>query len=266
MKSTTLEILFLKTLFAFLAFSALFWACGKGGTDKNLLTVYAAASLSDVLQEISPVFERESGLEAAFDFASSGSLAKKIAAGAPADIFLSADIKWIDFLEEGGYLEAASKRLIARNRLVCVVPAGAIYRISEPGDLRSLRLIGIGDPDHVPAGRYAKEALESCGLWDTLRGENRLVFAWNVRAVLSYVEEANAEAGIVYLTDAVLSDKVEIAFSFPRRSHAPIGYYAAAVSNSGKSKGVESFLALLSSERFQQILTRNGFLLPMDQQ
>lgn len=254
--------IFRNSLAAFVFFLFILMSCQIKNAETNSLTIYSASSLGDLLEGMIPLFTSEMGIKVVFDLGSSGSLARKITMGAPADIFISADKNWMDFLAKDGHIDNRSLRLIARNILVCIVPAVSQKSVMKPMDLAGLKKISIGDPEHVPAGSYAREALAYYGLWDTLNNGKRLIFAWNVLAVLSHVEQGEAEAGIVYSTEALLSPKVVTAFAFPEDSHSPVCYYAAAISGSRKVRDAETFLIFLESEKFRQALLRHGFILP----
>lgn len=238
--------------------------CGAHGREKKKeIIVYAAASLTEVLNQTASIFTRESGINLGLEFSSSGSLARKIEAGAPTDVFISANKKWIDYLEEKQLISSVDRKMIARNRLVCVEPAGRPTGITGPKELVRAQRLSIGDPEHVPAGTYARQALIHYGLWDTLNSEEKLVLAMNVRAALSYVEQGEISCGIVYQTDALLTDKVKTAFTFPEVAHTPITYHAALVSGAAKPAEAREFLEFMtSSEAARAVLIRHGFILP----
>lgn len=191
------------------------------------IVVFAAASLADVLQELGDGFTRETGIAVKFSFAASSALARQIENGAPADIFFSADIEWMDYLQARRLVDRESRRDVVGNRLVLIAPADSLLELKiEPNfplgaALRGGRL-ATGDPDAVPAGRYAKAALESLGVWDGV--EARLVRADSVRAALSFVDRGEVPLGIVYETDALIDKHVRIVDVFPANSHAPIVY------------------------------------------
>jgi molybdate transport system substrate-binding protein len=191
------------------------------------VTVFAAASLSDVL----PAILRAAGhADVRCAFAASSVLARQIEQGAPAHVFVSADEPWMDHLEQRGRLEPGTRRNFTGNRLV-VVRAGSAPAGGMEESAAALRAalaggrIATGDPAHVPVGRYAEAALKSLGLWTD--AAPRLVRAENVRSALAFVERGEAATGIVYATDAALSQRVHPAARFPRSSHAPIRYPAA---------------------------------------
>jgi molybdate transport system substrate-binding protein len=200
-----------------------------GRAQSDELTVLAAASLTNALEEIGAQYESETGKAVRFSFAASSALAKQIEAGAPAQIFASADQKWMDYLAERNLIAAETRLSPIGNSLVLIVPvdsaAGAVT-VDRSIDLGALLgaagRLSVGDPDHVPAGIYARQALESLGLWAA--AEPRLARAHDVRAALVLVERGEAPLGIVYATDAALSEKVRVIGTFPAVSHTPITY------------------------------------------
>lgn len=225
------------------------------------LTVSAAASLGNAFRELAPVFEAQNpGTRVVFNFASSDALLAQVARGAPVDVFASADEETIDRAERQKLLVPGSRRTFARNALVVVVPSDAKARPSALADLQqpAFRRIAIGSAG-VPAGRYARSALEAAKLWPAL--EPRAVFAQNVRQALDYVGRGEVEAGFVYATDAqVMKDKVRVAFTVP--TQVPILYPAAAIAGSANADGARRFVEFLVSPQAQTILARQGFLKP----
>jgi molybdate transport system substrate-binding protein len=222
------------------------------------LTVFAAASTSAAMSEIAARHEAQGGGEIRLVFASSGVLARQIANGAPADLFVSANRQWMDWLVARGLLDGAPIPLFG-NRLVLVQPAVARETFdlddSLPARLGGGRL-AIGDPGHVPAGIYAKAALESLGLWGQL--ERSAVLMTNVRAALLLVERGEADAGIVYASDAAISRKVRVAATFPAESHAPIVYPAGIVA-AGRTPAASDFARYLQWPDAQAVFRRHGF-------
>ena len=222
------------------------------------VTVFAAASTAPALTEIAVQLEAESGVEVRLVFASSGVLARQIASGAPADLFISANRRWMDWVVERGLIDGAPIPLFG-NRLVVIQPVDARETLalddSLPARLGDGRL-AIGDPAHVPAGIYAKEALESLRLWRQL--EHSAVFLPNVRAALLLVERGEAAAGIVYASDAAISGKVRVAATFPPESHAPIVYPAGIVADA-RTDGARAFRRYLRWPEAQVVFRRHGF-------
>ncbi len=233
--------------------------CGPvGADDSRPLTVFAAASTTSALQEVTALYEAQGNDAVRTVFASSGVLARQIDNGAPADLFLSANVKWMEWLAGRGLLAGDPVPLLG-NALVLIQPADAAGTLglddALAGALEGERL-AVGDPDHVPAGIYARAALERMGLWDAL--EPRLVRMQNVRAALLLVERGEAAAGIVYASDAADSPRVRQADSFPAESHAPIVYPAAVLAEGDRDRA-RQFLDFLRSADAAQIFRRHGF-------
>jgi molybdate transport system substrate-binding protein len=228
---------------------------------ERALTVYAAASLTNALQDVGNDFRAVHGEAVKFNFASSSLLARQIEAGAEADIFFSADVPWMDYLDEKRLLRAGSRRDVLSNSLVLIAPHDARVRLKiVPGFALAAALgsgkLALADPDTVPAGRYAKAALTKLGAWDAVAG--KLAPAENVRAALSYVARGEAPLGIVYATDAKLEPKVKIVDTFPAGSHPPI-VYPVALTARAKSAEAKAFVAYIFSEKGAAVFTRYGF-------
>ncbi len=224
------------------------------------LLVYAAASLTDALREATSV----AGLPARFSFAASSTLARQIENGAPADIFASADAEWADYLARRGRLVADSRTTFLSNRLVLVVPADRTRAVDLRRGVDLAALLGsgrlaVGDPAHVPAGRYARAGLEWLGAWAAV--EPRLARADSVRAALALVERGEAPFGIVYATDAAASRGVAVAATFPRESHAPIAYPFAIVAGRD-TPAARAWLAALQAPAARAVFAKHGF--PVD--
>ncbi len=179
--------------------------------EKSELTISAAASLTDAMEELTELFQQEqASVEFIFNFGSSGTLAQQIQHGAPVDVFLSADQAWMDTLEQEGLISSSTRYDFTGNTLVLIAAKdsdAAIHSFTELQAGESGQL-AIGDPESVPAGKYTKEALETIGLWEEL--EPDFVLAKDVRQVLTYVESGNAELGFVYSSDTFISDAVKI--------------------------------------------------------
>jgi len=229
------------------------------------LTVFAAASLANALEDIGRLHREAGGGIVRFSFAASSTLAKQLEAGAPAGIFVSADVRWMDYAVQKKLVLPASRVVIAGNTLVLVVPASRATTVTiAPGfDLGAIiggdGRIATGDPAHVPVGRYAQEALTRLGVWTI--AERRLVRADNVRAALVLVERAEVPLGIVYATDAAITPKVRIAGTFPADTHSPVIYPAALVTGHD-SPAARRFLEFMSGERVQAVYERYGFTRP----
>ncbi len=224
------------------------------------VTVFAAASLSESLQAIVRVYEKQTGTRISVNFAASGILARQIEAGAPADIFISADEASADALEKKGLLVKASRKDRLSNGLVVVVPVDSqlicthVQDLADPG----FRRIAMGNPQTVPVGRYAKIYLEKKNLWAALEG--RMIPGENVKAVLAFVESGNVEAGIIYKTDAAISKKVRVAFEVPQAEVAPIRYPMALVTGSKEPRAAQRFLDYLSSREADAVFRKFGFI------
>ncbi len=195
--------------------------------DKSPITVFAAASLTNVLQELGYRFTKKTAVPVKFSFAASSTLAKQIESGAPADIFFSADVDWMDYLQSRKLIQVATRHDVVGNRLVLVAPADskAVLKI-EPRFPLAATLgkgrLSTGDPDSVPVGRYAREALINLDVWSDV--EARLVRADSVRSALAFVDRGEAPLGIVYATDAQIDIKVRVVDVFPDNTHMPIVY------------------------------------------
>lgn len=237
----------------FLALSA---SAAAPSRAAEAVTVFAAASLANVL----PAIVGAAGLPPVrFSFAASSTLARQIEQGAPAHLFVSADEAWMDHLQQRGLVQAATRRVVAGNRLVVVRPGlGAALPDESTAALRAALAggrIATGDPAHVPVGRYAEAALRSLGLWTEVGP--RLVRADNVRSALAFVERGEAAAGIVYASDATVTDKVHVAARFPQSSHAPIRYPAALLTGAGTAAA--QVLEALGTPTARVLWRRAGF-------
>ena len=189
------------------------------------VTVFAAASLQNALEEIGTIYKQRTGHGAKYSFAASSALARQIEQGAPAAVFASADEQWMDYLQQRKLIVDATRKQLVGNSLVLVVPAGSNTQVDLKPGFDFAKVLGpdgrwvTGDPSNVPVGRYAQEALTSLGVWDF--AQTRLVRAENVRVALAFVERGEAAAGIVYSTDAALTQKVRVAGTFPASSWNP---------------------------------------------
>jgi molybdate transport system substrate-binding protein len=226
------------------------------------LLVFAAASTTNAMQKAANAFTRASGIPVAFSFASSGTLAKQIAQGAPADVYLSANVKWMDHLANKGFIVKGSRVALLRNQLVLVAPAAsplAGFTVGPRTDLAA-KLNGgwlaMGDPRHVPAGIYGKQALVRLGLWPQVRG--RAALAASVRAALMLVERGEASLGVVYATDAKISPQVKVVGVFPPESHEPIVYPAAMVAGR-EPQAARRYLDFLQGPEATAIFLEFGF-------
>lgn len=238
---------------------------GCGGSEKKgpvRLNVACAASFTEVMDETAKAYFEQTGTVVECEYGSSGALARKVTEGAPVDLFVSANLTWVQFLRDKGKAAPDGGVILARNSLVCVVPAESDAVPGSAAEFAGLERVALGDPEHVPAGIYACQALKNLGVWDSLSGSDRLVLSQDVRAVLSLVEQGVAGAGLVYATDAMASERVRVAFTFPESSHDPVDYHAAVISSSPNAAAAVALLEFMRGERFREILTRRGFTIP----
>lgn len=196
------------------------------------ITVFAAASLTNALQELGDNFTKETSIPIRFSFAASSALARQIENGAPADIFFSADLEWMDYLQARNLIRRDTRHDVLGNRLVLVAPADSKIKLRIESQFPLAASLGkgrlaTGDPDSVPVGRYAREALTTLGVWSEVA--DRLVRADSVRSALAFVDRGEAPLGIVYETDALIDRRVRIVDVFPANSHLPIVYPIALV-------------------------------------
>ena len=218
--------------------------------------VFAAASTSEVIEELKSIFS-PIGIQLQSSYASSSTLAQQILHGADADVFISADQESANLLAKK-LLVAESKPLLG-NRLVVIVPADSTLEVHSPADLASAKLdrIAVGDPDSVPAGKYAKRALVKLGVWDKLQG--KVVSAADVRQALTYVETGAAAAGVVYATDAAASKKVRVACEIPEEITGPVRYPVVLLTHANKNAAAKVFYRFLFSEQAADIFRKHGF-------
>lgn len=224
------------------------------------ITVSAAISLKDALDEISRLYTSEHpGAEVHFNLGGSGTLQRQIEQGAPVDIFISASPKEMDSLQSQGLLVPGTRRGLVKNSVVLIVPVSSAG-ISSFQDLTkpAVRTIAVGEPQTVPAGKYAQEVLTHLGIYEQLKP--KLVLAKDVRQVLTYVETGNADAGIAYATDARISKKVMVAATASEDSHSPVVYPAALIKSSKNPAGAKMFLEFLGGEKAREVFQKYGFI------
>lgn len=237
----------------------------KDGSDarhseqKDELFVSAAASLTDALNEIAEIYEKEEMVDITFNFAGSGKLARQIQQGAPVDVFISANANWMADLKEEGLIDADSVIEAAGNKLVLIANKDSPIRYESFAQIdgSDIDRIAIGNPGSVPAGEYAEAVLKKHESWDDL--ESKFVYAQDVRQVLTYVETGNADVGFVYESDALTSDAVNIVAESDSDLHDSIVYPAAVVADSTMREEARGFLQFLTSEAGQEILHKYGF-------
>jgi molybdate transport system substrate-binding protein len=223
------------------------------------IQVYAAASLSDVVKEIAQAYERSSRDRIVFNFGASSSLARQIANGAPADVFLSADEEKMNVLHVQKLIVPATRISLLSNTLAVVVAKTDGAAIHSARDLATVRRLALADPRSVPAGIYAREYLENAGVWTAVAPN--VVVVDNVRAALTAVEVGAADAAIVYRTDALISKKTRVAYDVPRAEGPDISYAFALVTAAEHPEGARRFLKYLSSPAALAVFTRHGFLI-----
>jgi molybdate transport system substrate-binding protein len=274
-----------------IALSLLGTGCGPGDSasrSSQPVVVFAAASTTNALDEIREQFQQETGLVVKASYAASSMLAQQIAHGAGADLFVSANVKWVDYLQgsEAGQRRTglrgqpngksqipnpqspiphpnalvAKRRDLLGNRLVIIVPADSQLHLQKPQDLlgKAVRRLAMADYAAVPAGIYAREALEKLGLWEQLK--EKVVTAADVRYALSYVETGAAEAGLVYATDAAISDAVRVVAEIPAGLTEPICYPIVLLKQGLGKAGAESFYRYLLSPKAAEVFRRHGFV------
>ena len=224
------------------------------------LTISVAASVQDAMKAVQAAYEVEAPtVVITYNFGSSGSLAQQITQGAPTDVFLSASQKWMNALESNAQILPGSRQDLLLNSLVLIVPQ-AETNITDFSDFATdtVSKFAIGEPESVPVGRYAKEALTSLDLFDAL--QSKMVFGKDVRQVLSYVETGNVEAGLVYATDAKISDQVKVVATAPPDNHSPIVYPVGVVATSENAEAAQAFVEFLSSNTAIAIFEEYGFV------
>ncbi|MCM3570719.1 molybdate ABC transporter substrate-binding protein [Neobacillus mesonae] len=226
--------------------------------QKVELTVSAAASLQDALNDIKTDFEKKyANVKINYNFGGSGALQQQISQGAPVDLFLSAAEDKFEHLVKDGLIEKESGTNLVGNELVLVVPKNSNKEIQTFEDLPKADKIAVGIPESVPAGQYAKETLKQMHIWNAV--DKKLVFAKDVRQVLTYVETNNVDAGVVYKTDALSSQKVRIAAIAGDKTHAPIIYPAGVIKDSAHPKEAQQFFKFLQSKESLKTLEKYGF-------
>ena len=228
-----------------------------GAAHAQPLVVFAAASLKNALDEVALL----SPSKPAISYGASSALARQIENGAPAQVFISADLDWMDYLESKRLIRSETRRNLLGSRLVLISPVGSAARIEVRPGFALAELLGggrlaLGDPAHVPAGKYAKAALEKLGVWDAVSG--KLAPSENVRVALALVARGETPLGIVYATDAAAEPKVRVVATFPDGLHPPI-VYPVALTAAAKDSAAAGFVALLSSPAARKVFEKHGF-------
>ncbi|GIO37482.1 molybdate ABC transporter substrate-binding protein [Paenibacillus antibioticophila] len=247
-------------------------ACGGTKEARNTevpaveLTVSAAASLTDALQEIQELYAKEApNVKLSFNFAASGALQQQIEQGAPVDVFLSASPKNLDPLVESGWIAEDQHQSLLGNELTVVTAADEAASIQDVKDLLKdpFVKVAIGIPESVPAGKYAQEALTNAGVWDELQA--KMVQAKDVRQVLQYVETGNAEAGFVYKTDALSSDKVKVAHTVDQSAYTPVIYPIGIMKETSHPEEAKALYDYLQTKEALDVFVKYGFSSPIAQ-
>ena len=243
----------------FLAIGISNWTVGQSTTN---LLVSAAGSLQDVLNELKVLYQKEQkNVNISFNFAASGPLQQQIEQGASVDIFISAAKKQVDDLEKKNLLLPESRVIIAKNRLVLITPknssgVNSFYSLQD----EKVKRIAIGEPRSVPAGQYAKQVLEQLKIWSNIK--SKLVYGNNVRQVLAAVESGNADAGLVYVTDAKISGQVKVVVVADEKFHSPIIYPLAIIRGSKNVDAAKNFSKFLVSNLSKTVFKKYGFIVP----
>jgi molybdate transport system substrate-binding protein len=229
--------------------------------DPELL-VFAAASLTNAFEKLGPIYTKESGQPVKFSFAASSALARQLESGASADVFASADLEWMDYVQARGLIDRGNRRDLLGNRLVLIAPKDSTVTLKiAPGFALAKALgpggrLATGDPDYVPVGKYARSALTTLGVWSDVA--DRLVRADNVRTALAFVARGEAPLGIVYTTDAQIEPGVRVVDVFPEDTHLPITYPVAVVR--GAHPGADRFVKFLSGDAARAVFQEFGFI------
>lgn len=248
-------VLMIAILFSLLSMNA--YASNK---KKVNLTISAAASLTDVMAQITKLYKKaDPNVTLTFNYGSSGALQQQIEQGSPVDVFLSAATKQMDTLKSENLLVNSTVKTILHNEIVLIVPKGSKLSIKSFKALSSskVKTIALGEPTSVPAGQYAEQVLKYYKNLDSVKA--KAVYAKDVREVLTWVEAGNADAGIVYRTDALISSKVKIVATAPAKTHTPVAYPGAVVKASKNRTAAKEFLKFLSGSKAKAVFKKYGF-------
>ena len=261
MKRHHLVLLLGTILVAVVATLPLHWAhLPPASAQSTTILVAAAASLQDALKEIDPLFKSANpNIRVNYNFAASGPLQQQIEQGAPVDVFISAGARQMDALQRKGLIRTGTRRTLLTNRLVLVVPRNTPQPIRTFQALTAptIKRIAVGEPRSVPAGQYAEEVFKTLGILDKIR--SKFVFGNSVRNVLSRVESGDADAGVVYATDAKISPQVVVTATAPANSHSPIAYPMAVIATSRQPQVAIIYQQFLTSRKAQRIFQKYGF-------
>lgn len=236
-------------------------ACGVGAAQSSAeITVSAAISMKDSLEEVARIYRAEKPkVTLHFNLGASGTLQQQIEQGAPVDVFISASPTQMNALDSKGLVQPGTRKDLVKNRVVLIVPKGkmgvsSFQDLTHPG----VKVIAVGEPQAVPAGKYAQEVLTHFGIYDRLK--SKFVLAKDVRQVLTYVATGNADAGIVYATDARTSSDVTLVATAPDGSHSPVVYPVAAIKASHSAAAAQAFIDFLLGAKAQKIFEKYGFV------
>lgn len=227
-------------------------------SDKTTLTVFAAASMTETMEQIADIYKQDNqNIDIEFNFDSSGTLKTQIEQGAVCDIFISAAQKQMDELGED-FVNTDSRVDLLENKVVMIVPENSDSDITSFEDVKSVNLISLGNSD-VPVGQYSEQIFKSLGLWDELNNGDKISFASNVKEVVSQVASASVDCGVVYATDVTKDSKVKIVADAPENSCEPAIYPAAVLKTSENQTEAQKFLDFLSQDECKDIFTKAGF-------
>ncbi len=248
----------LSILMLFLTFAGLTACSGKSSKEAKPITISAAASLRDALNELKPKFEEKNNIKLTFNFGSSGALQKQIEQGASVDLFVSAGVKQMTDLEKNNLIEKDSKNNLLKNKLVLILSNDYKDKIKKIQDVENNNVkLSIGESASVPAGQYAKETLTKLNMWDKLN--SKFVYGKDVTQVATYVEKGECAAGIVYNSDAVNLKNCFIAQVFDENLHKPIVYPEAIITSSKNKEEAKKFMEYLSSDEAKNVFKKYGF-------
>lgn len=232
---------------------------GGDNDGDRTITVFAAASTTDVIDRLADQFEAQTGITIVRNVAASSTLARQLQSGAQADVFLSANEAWMDAVQDDGLIDPASRLDLLGNRLVLIAPADDPFSLTFDGGDRLTEIIdgrlALGDPEYVPAGMYARQALQSLGWWEEIK--DRIVAAVDVRSALAFVQRGEVRAGIVYRTDARVTDGVVVVAELPAGLHDPIRYPVALTASA--SPAAQRWIEFLRSDAAAQVFRAAGF-------
>lgn len=227
--------------------------------EKVELMVSAAVSLTDALEEIKELYEKDHAVKLTYNLGGSGGLAQQIQEGAPVDVFISANQEWMDTLEDEEFIISATRQDITGNKLVLITGTASDLAYSSVEDINAedIEQIAIGNPESVPAGAYTEQVLKKLNMWEEL--EDKLILGKDVRQVLTYVETGNVDIGFVYESDALSSNDITILATAEDGTHDPVIYPGAVLLDTKQEKAATDFLTFMVSDEAQEILKKHGF-------